>query len=74
MNKKDDFWLNLGIYGAVGFQLALAVVGGWLFGNYGDQKWGTAPWLAILGLVMGFLGGLYNLIRILRWQQKRTNR
>ncbi|MBI4125771.1 MAG: AtpZ/AtpI family protein, partial [Deltaproteobacteria bacterium] len=39
-------------------------------GNFFDEKWGTGPWLALSGLVSGFVGGLYNLIRILRWRQK----
>lgn len=68
--KKDDFWINWGIYGTVGFQLAITVVAGWLIGDYFDQKWNTGPWLALSGLTAGFVGGLYNLIRILRWRQK----
>ncbi|MBI4124405.1 MAG: AtpZ/AtpI family protein [Deltaproteobacteria bacterium] len=68
--KRDDFWISLGIYGGVGIQLALTVVAGWFIGNFFDEKWGTGPWLALSGLVSGFVGGLYNLIRILRWRQK----
>lgn len=70
MNNKDHFWLNFGIYGAVGMQLALAVVAGWFIGNYFDGKWKSSPWLALLGLILGFIGGLYNLLRILRTRQK----
>lgn len=69
--KKDPLWLALGIYGAVGFQLAIAVVGGWFLGDWCDQKWGSAPWLALAGLILGFLGGFYNLLRLLRWRQNR---
>jgi len=71
MRKMEDFWVDLGIYGAVGFQVAITVVAGWLIGDYFDEKWGLSPWLAITGLVIGFVGGLYNLIRVLRWQQRR---
>lgn len=72
MNKKDPSWMTFGIYGAVGIQLALAVIGGLLLGNYADQKLGTAPWLTLIGLVVGFVGGFYNLIRILRWRSKSS--
>ena len=72
-DQKDPLWLTFGIYGAVGFQLAIAVVGGWFLGNYLDQRWQSSPWLALSGLVIGFVGGLVNLIRILQWQQKRKN-
>lgn len=68
--NKDPFWLTFGLYGAVGIQLSLAVVAGWWLGGYFDEKFGSAPWLALLGLVAGFSGGLYNLIRLLRWREK----
>ncbi len=68
--QKDPFWIIFGLYGAVGIQLALSVVAGWFIGNYFDGRLKTAPWLALLGLVAGFIGGLYNLIRILKWRQK----
>ena len=68
--KKESFSIAFGIYGVVGIQLALTVVAGWFIGDYFDIKWQTSPWLALIGLVFGFVGGLYNLIRILRWRQK----
>jgi hypothetical protein len=55
-----------GIYGAAGLQLAASVVGCLLLGDFVDKKFGTSPWLAITGLVVGFVGGLVNLIRIVR--------
>jgi len=69
--KKDPLWVIFGLYGAVGIQLALAVVGGWFIGTYFDERLQTAPWLGLTGLVAGFTGGLYNLVRILNWRQKR---
>jgi len=70
MNEKDPLWVIFGLYGAVGIQLALAVIAGLFLGHYLDNKWGTAPWLMLAGLTLGFAGGLYNLIRILSWRQK----
>lgn len=71
-DKKDPAWLTFGIYGAIGFQLALAVVGGWILGNYLDERWRTGPWIALIGLAIGFIGGLVNLIRVLNWHQNRN--
>ena len=37
---------------------ALLVVGpilGWWAGSYLDRKWSTAPWLMIVGIVLGFV-------------------
>ncbi len=70
----DPFLIAFGIYGGVGFQLAASVVGGLLIGNYFDHRWGTEPWLAMTGLVLGAVGGYYNLIRILNWNQRRRER
>lgn len=70
MSQKDPFWTTFGIYGAVGIQVALAVIGGWLLGNYADQRLKTSPWIALIGLILGFAGGLYNLIRTMKWRQK----
>ena len=72
-DKKDPIWITLGVYGAVGFQLALAVIAGWFIGNYFDQRWNSSPWLAVTGLVAGFIGGLVNLIRILNWHQRKKS-
>lgn len=69
--RKDSSWFIFGLYGAVGMQLSLAVVGGWLLGNYLDKQWNTEPWFALTGLILGFVGGLINLLRILNWRQKR---
>lgn len=71
MNKNDPFWTTFAIYGAIGVQFALSVVAGWFLGDYFDEKWETSPWLALGGLVAGFIGGLYNLIRVLHWRERR---
>lgn len=71
MNGKNSFWIGFGIYGVVGIQLSLSVVAGWLLGDYFDKKFSSTPWLALLGLVLGFVGGLYNLFRLLRWRNKQ---
>lgn len=71
--EKDSFLVAFGIYGGVGFQLAISVVAGLLFGNYLDEKLGTKPWLAMTGLILGSIGGFYNLLRILTWSQKRRS-
>ena len=72
--KGDPFLIAFGIYGGVGMQLGVSVVAGLLIGNYLDGRWGTAPWLAMAGLILGAFGGFYNLIRILIWNQERKER
>ena len=72
--KGDPFIMAYGIYGAIGFQLATAVIGGLLFGGWLDKKWGTTPWLTLVGLILGSIGGFYNLIRIVTWNQNRKQK
>jgi ATP synthase protein I len=72
--KADPFLLAFGIYGGVGFQLAASVVGGLLLGNFLDHRFATSPWLAMTGLVLGSVGGFYNLIKILDWNQQRRQK
>ncbi|HCU23507.1 MAG TPA: hypothetical protein DF383_00705 [Deltaproteobacteria bacterium] len=75
LSKQDDsFLIAFGVYGGVGFQLAAGVVGGLLIGNYFDQRWGLSPWLAMTGLTLGAIGGFYNLIRILNWNERRKSK
>jgi F0F1-type ATP synthase assembly protein I len=73
LSDKDSFLIAFGIYGAVGFQLALAVVGGLWLGHTADEHWGTTPWLTVFGLTIGSVGGFYNLIRIMSWNEKRKD-
>lgn len=71
--EKNKGLIAFGIYGSIGFQLAATVVGGLLIGNYLDHKWGTEPILALVGLLLGALGGFYNLFRILKWKDKKLS-
>lgn len=64
--KEPSPLVAYGIYGAAGIQLALSTVGFLFIGNWLDKKYGTSPWLAVTGLILGFVGGLVNLIRIVR--------
>lgn len=69
--KKDSAWIAYGTYGAVGFQLAATVVGGLYIGHLIDQRLGTSPWIGLTGLILGAIGGFYNLIRIISWKTKK---
>ena len=43
---------------SVGLEMAVAVVAGLLLGMWLDRKLGAAPWMMILGLVLGFTTGM----------------
>ena len=72
--KPDSALIAYGVYGAIGFQLASMVVGGVLLGSYLDKKWHTSPWLTLLGLLVGSVGGFYNLIRVINWRESKNGK
>lgn len=58
-----------------GFNTAAALVVGIWAGNYLDRRWGTAPWLALTGVLLAIAVSLYSLIReILRVESKGSGR
>jgi len=50
-------------YSGVGLELAGAVGGLALLGYWIDGHYGTRPWGILGGVVIGLVGGLYNLVR-----------
>ena len=54
---------EFGPFLTLGLQLAISVVTFFFLGRWLDGKFGTGPWLMILGAVMGITGGLIAFIR-----------
>ena len=53
-------WVRLS---SIGFELVAAVAGFTLLGYWWDRHYGTSPWGTLIGVVLGLVGGMYNLIR-----------
>jgi ATP synthase protein I len=68
---KDSIFYTVGLYGATGLQLAISVVAGLAFGNYIDKYIGSSPWLAIIGTIIGTVAGLFNLVKMLKINEKK---
>jgi len=51
-------------------QLGFTVAGGLLAGLWLDRKWGTAPLLGLVGLLLGFSSGVFFLMRLVRSVKK----
>ncbi len=49
--------------GGMGLELAGAIVLLGLLGWWLDRRYGTGPWLALTGAMIGIIGGGYNFIR-----------
>jgi ATP synthase protein I len=61
LQKKDkSHWFGLGMFGVVGWSVALPVVGAVFLGIWVDQKWpGPYSWTLML-LVLGLTAGCLN--------------
>ena len=47
----------------VGLQFGAAIVLFALAGNWADGRFGTKPWLLVLGVALGFAGGTISLLK-----------
>ena len=59
-DRRFPGWVR---YSGVGLELAGATAGLALVGYWIDGKFGTSPWGMLGGVIIGIVGGLYNLIR-----------
>jgi ATP synthase protein I len=59
-------WRTAGTTGAVGIEVALSVLIGYLGGNYLDKKLETTPWLTYFGLAAGIGAAIKGLARVVR--------
>lgn len=69
--RRRSGWHAAARFTGAGAAMTGAVVGGLLLGMALDRWLGTAPWLALAGLVLGAVGGFLELFRALRaWQRQ----
>lgn len=50
-------------HSGVGLELAGATAGFALIGYWIDRRYQTAPWGVLVGVILGLVGGLYNLVK-----------
>ena len=59
-DRRLPSWVR---HSGVGLELAGATAGFALLGYWLDRRFGTEPWGLIAGLILGLVGGLYNLVK-----------
>lgn len=64
-------WRIAGSTGAVGFEVAVAIAVGYFGGQWLDQKFGTTPWLTIVGFFAGVGAAIKALVRVTRDYRKK---
>lgn len=58
--RQPRQWVRLS---SLGTELAAAVAGLGLIGYWIDRHFGSDPWALIAGATLGFVGGMYNLLK-----------
>jgi ATP synthase protein I len=59
-DRRFPGWVR---YSSIGLELAGATAGLALLGYWIDRYFGTTPWGTLGGVIIGIVGGLYNLVR-----------
>jgi F0F1-type ATP synthase assembly protein I len=59
-DRRYPEWIK---YSGIGLELAGATAGLALVGYWIDGRYGTGPWGVVGGLVIGIVGGMYNMVK-----------
>ena len=68
--NKVTGWRQVGLLSSIPFILALAPIIGYFLGQYLDTKFRTRPWLSIVLLILGFVAGVRETIKIVKLSQQ----
>jgi len=66
--KPKDLHPAIGFGSVFAGGMAFFALGGWWL----DGKFGTEPWLVLCGVFLGFLFGAYELWKIIRWMNRKS--
>lgn len=62
------------IVSGIGFTMAVSVALGALGGAWLDRRWGTEPWLTVVGFLLGSIGGFLEMLRLVALAGKDKGR
>ena len=65
-NRDQAPMRTIGVAGGLSFVLALSALLGALAGRYLDQRWGTGPWITLVGTLLGTAVGFYEVVTVLK--------
>ena len=62
-DRKKSPWVQFGRYSQIAFMLPTGTVAGYLLGSLLD-RWLHVTWISVVGLLLGTVAGLIELIRV----------
>ena len=68
--KKVTGWRQVGLLSSIPFILALAPIIGFVIGQQLEKHFRTPSWLSIVLLVLGFVAGVRETIKIVKLSQQ----
>ncbi|MFC1890353.1 AtpZ/AtpI family protein [Thermodesulfobacteriota bacterium] len=69
--EQGNAFTQFGYYTAMVTQMAMAMVGGVVLGNYLDGKFGIFPILTVLGTMLGMAVGIKNLVQMINYFKRK---
>jgi ATP synthase protein I len=66
MAEQPTPWRRYLRFSSMGIELGLAVMAGLIGGQWLDHKFGTTPWLLLVGLLLGMAAGFRSMWRALK--------
>lgn len=66
MADQPTPWRRYLRFSSMGIELGLSVMAGLIGGQWLDKKFGTTPWLLLVGLLLGMAAGFRSMWRALR--------
>lgn len=70
--EAKKMWRIAGTTGAVGIEVAIAILLGYRAGHWLDEKFRTAPWLSIIGFAAGIGAAIKALARVVKDYKKKN--
>lgn len=65
-NRQEKSWSAFGLVSAIGLDLAICTVGGTYLGMWLDKVFGTAPWMLLVGILLGMTAGILGIVQLLK--------
>jgi ATP synthase protein I len=69
--REPTMLAALGLASGIGLQLAVSVLAGIGLGYLADRAFHTAPWILLVGLLLGILVGGWSVLRTVRKDMSR---